>query len=54
MWLFIRDGLQEIEAQYWRYFSVHSHILVLIKESAPRIVILDIDEFNMGFDDVFG
>ncbi len=39
--------------QYWRYFGVHSYSLGPIKESAPRIVNLNIDEFNMGFDGRF-
>ena len=42
--------IKKIEARYWRYFGVHSHNLGPIKESAPRIVNLNIDEFNIGFD----
>ena len=45
-----RDGLHKIEARYWRYFRIYSHNLGPIKELAPRIVNLNIDEFNMGFD----
>jgi len=46
----IREGLLEIEFENWRYFGVHSHNLGPIKKSHPRIVNLNIDEF----DDVSG
>ena len=42
-----REGLHQSLTQYWRYFSVPSYKLGLIKESPPRIVNLNIDEFNM-------
>jgi hypothetical protein len=53
IWLVIRDGLHEIEAQYWRYFGVLATYQSRLR-SQPRVVTLDIDEFNMGFDGVFG
>ena len=38
-----RECLPEIKPEYYCYFGVHSHDLGLIKESAPRVVNLDIN-----------
>ena len=43
----IREGLQQKITGYWRYFGVHSHDLGPIKKSSPRVVNLNIDEFNI-------
>jgi hypothetical protein len=45
-----REGLPEIELEYWRYFGAHSHDLGLVKKSPPRIVNLNIDKFSMVVD----